>query len=205
MKEPSRTLAWICPACRQSVIVERSVFSLTAAPGKAACPCGKSEVKIEPMEDHFRITVPCLTCGKDHQVTCSQEAFLHQKAVAFSCAASGLDCFYAGEEEAVFAAVRRLEEAADHLPAKEEKEGEEPGTFLNDIIMQEVLGELKDIASRPDGVSCSCGSGRWRLKVGYSAVDLICADCGGALRIPAATDSDLDDLCCKHRLVIKGR
>ncbi len=205
MKEPSRTLAWICPACRQSVIVERSVFSLAAASSKAACPCGKSEVKIEPLEDRFQITVPCLTCGKDHRVTCSQEAFLHQKAIALACAASGLDCFYVGEEEAVFAAVRRLEAAADQLPAKQPEEGEEPGTFLNDIIMHEILGELKDIASRPDGVTCSCGSKRWSLKVGYSAVDLICADCGGALRLPAATDSDLDDLCCKHKLVIKGR
>lgn len=205
MKEPSRTLAWICPACRQSVIVERSVFSLTAASSKAACPCGKSEIKIQPLENQVQITVPCITCGKDHQVTCSLDAFLHQKAIALSCSASGLDCFYAGEEEAVFAAVRRLEEAADHLPPEEPAEGEEPGVFLNNIIMEEILGELKEIASRPHGVTCTCGAKGWSLKVGYSAVDLICGTCGGALRIPAATASDLDDLCCKHKLVIKGR
>ena len=33
----------------------------------------------------------------------------------------------------------------------------------------------------------------------------ICADCGGAMRIPAATASDIDDICCKTRLVIRGK
>lgn len=205
MKEPSRTLAWMCPHCRQSVIVERSVFSLTAAPSTAACPCGKSQVRVEPMEDHFRVTVPCLTCGKDHTVACSQEAFLRRKAIALSCSVSGLSCFYVGEEEAVFAAVRRLEEAADLLPEKGEGQEDAPAAFLNETIMQEVLGEIRDIARRPGGITCACGGPGVKIRVGYSAVDLFCAACGNALRIPAATDSDLDDLCCKTSLVIQGK
>ena len=32
-----------------------------------------------------------------------------------------------------------------------------------------------------------------------------CADCGGAMRIPAATASDIDDICCKNKLVIHGQ
>ena len=38
-----------------------------------------------------------------------------------------------------------------------------------------------------------------------AAVDLVCRDCGAKLRIPAATDRDLDDLCCHMKLVIPGR
>ena len=206
MSEPVRTLAWICPECRQSVIVDRTVFSLTAAPSRLPCPCGKSELVVDPREDHFLLEVPCVSCGKSHQVACSQEAFLQQRAISMSCAASGLDCLYVGESEAVYAAVRRLEEAADLLPVKnEEGEEEMPSAFLNSTIMEEILGELKDIAMRENGVTCTCGSKRWRMKVGYSAVDLICGECGSALRLPAATDSDLDDLCCKARLVIKGK
>ena len=207
MNEPIRTLAWICPECRQSVIVDRSVFSLTAAPSRLPCPCGKSELVVEPQEDHFRLTVPCVSCGKSHQVACSQEAFLQRRAISMSCAASGLDCLYVGESEPVYAAVRRLEEAADLLPVKKEEgeEGEEPAAFLNPTIMEEILGELRDIARRENGVSCTCGGKGWRMKVGYSAVDLICGACGATLRLPAATDSDLDDLCCKTRLVIKGK
>ena len=38
-----------------------------------------------------------------------------------------------------------------------------------------------------------------------SSIDLFCADCGGAMRIPAATASDIDDICCKNKLVIHGQ
>ena len=69
--------------------------------------------------------------------------------------------------------------------------------------MEEVLAEVKDIAGR-GGVRCTCGSTEWKLKVNFSSVDLICASCGGVMRIPAATADDLDDVCCKDRLVIKG-
>lgn len=205
MKEAVRTLAWICPECRQSVILERTAFSLLAAPSRLPCPCGKSELRVEPMEDYVKLEVPCVTCGKSHAVTCPQDAFLNRRAIALSCAASGLDCLYVGEEEAVYGAVRRLEEAADHLPqppADGENEEEIPA-FLNPTIMEEVLGEIRDIARRENGITCECGSHSWRIKVGYSAVDISCADCGAVLRVPAATDSDLDDLCCKAKLVIR--
>ena len=199
-EEDKRTLAYLCPSCRQSVAVERSVFQLAASANHLPCPCGKSALKVEMMGDRVRLTVPCLFCGEEHSVTCSAHAFLHQRLLAFSCAASGLDCCYVGEEGAVFAALKRLEEAADKL----ENDGGERGAFLDELVMREVLEELKEIAGR-DGISCTCGSHRWKLQVLYSSVDLFCADCGAAMRIPAATDSDLDDLCCKTKLVIHGQ
>ena len=70
--------------------------------------------------------------------------------------------------------------------------------------MTEVLGELKDIAAR-NGISCTCGSREYKVKIQYSAVELICADCGAKLRLPAATDEDLEDLCCCYTLKIGGR
>ena len=105
-----------------------------------------------------------------------------------------------GEEGAVFAALKRLEAAADKLEAR----GGEKGAFLDEVVMDEVLSELRDIARR-DGISCTCGSHRWKLQVNYSSVDLFCADCGGVMRIPAATADDLDDICCKDRLLIHGQ
>lgn len=200
VEEAKRTIAYLCPVCRQAVVAEKTVFSLAAAPGKIPCPCGKSALKIEMMGDRVKLTVPCLFCEKEHTVTCSTRAFLHEKALAFSCAASGLDCCYVGEEGAVFAAMKRLEEAVDKLEAA----AGEKGTFLDEIIMHEVLSELRDIAQR-DGISCVCGSRAWRLQVNFSSVDLICGHCGRALRIPAATADDLEDLCCKNTLLIKGK
>ena len=133
-------------------------------------------------------------------MACSTHAFLHEKALAFSCAASGLDCCYVGEEGPVFAAMERLEEAVDKLEAA----SGERGAFLDEIIMHEILSELKDIAQR-NGISCTCGSNRWTFQVNYSSVDLICRDCGAQMRIPAATADDLDDICCKTTLLLRGK
>ncbi|MCC2256913.1 hypothetical protein AAAT94_17120 [Intestinimonas aquisgranensis] len=200
VEEAKRTIAYLCPACHQAVVAEKTVFSLAAAPGKIPCPCGKSALKTEIVGDRVKLTVPCLFCEKEHTVTCSTHAFLHEKALAFACAASGLDCCYVGEEGPVFAAMERLEEAVDKLEAA----AGEKGAFLDEIIMHEILSELRDIAQR-GGISCTCGSKEWRLQVNFSSVDLICGHCGRALRIPAATADDLEDLCCKNTLLIKGK
>lgn len=200
MEEPKRTLAYICPKCKQSVVVERSVFRLAASSDKLPCPCGGSALLVEMEADHVDLTVPCPYCGRDHHVRCSAHAFLHEKALAFSCKATGLDCLYVGEEDAVFRAVRRLEEATAQMAEKPEGEG----TFLNETIMTEVLGELKEIAAR-GGISCSCGAKEYKVKVLYSTVELACAHCGAKLRLPAATGEDLEDLCCHYTLTIGGK
>ena len=147
-----------------------------------------------------KMVAEATACGREHEVSCPTHAFVRERALAFSCAASGLDCCYVGEEGPVFAALQRLEEAVDKLEAA----SGEKGAFLDELVMQEVLSELKEIAQR-DGISCTCGSHRWKLQVNFSSIDLFCADCGGAMRIPAATASDIDDICCKNKLVIHGQ
>lgn len=200
VQETKRFLAYICPHCAQSVIVERNLFSLAAAPVHIKCPCGKSELGVEFLPNRVQLTVPCLFCGREHTVSCSSHAFIREKALAFSCAASGLDCCYVGEEGPVYAATARLEQAVDKL-------GEDPainGAFLDEIVMEEILSELKDIARR-GGISCTCGSRRWGFDVNFSSVDLYCQDCGGRYRVPAATADDIDDLCCKTSILIRGK
>ena len=118
-QEITRTLSYICPRCRQSVIVEKSLFALAAAPVSVPCPCGGSALEVELLPDKARLRVPCLFCGKEHAVTCAASAFVGNKALAFSCAASGLDCCYVGEEGAVYAATARLEQAVDQLEGKQ--------------------------------------------------------------------------------------
>lgn len=198
MEEPKRTLAYICPKCGQSVAVERTLFQLAAAPSKLSCPCGGSALQVEMEADHADLTVPCPYCKEDHHIRCPAHAFLHQKAVAFSCKASGLDCLYVGEEPHVFQALRRLEETLAHMG-----EDKETGAFLNEVVMTEVLAELKDIAGR-GGISCTCGSKSYKVKIHYSSVELECGACGKKLRIPAATGEDLEDLCCRYTLLIGG-
>ncbi len=96
--------------------------------------------------------------------------------------------------------MRRLEETVDVL----ESEAGAQGTFLNDLVMEEILEELRDIGRR-GGIACSCGCREYKMKINYSSVELFCARCDGALKIPAATMSDIEDLCCKPTLLIRGR
>ena len=55
------------------------------------------------------------------------------------------------------------------------------------------------------GISCSCGGKDCAMEIHGASVDLVCRSCGGKLRIPAATDEDLDRLCCHYTLTIKGQ
>lgn len=199
-QDATRFLSYICPQCGQSVIVEKDLFSLAATTNHIKCPCGKSELTVDFLPNRVQLTVPCLYCGREHTVSCPSHAFIREKALAFSCTASGLDCCYVGEKGPVFAATARLEQAVDKLG----EEAGEKGAFLDEIVMHEVLSEIKDIAAR-GGISCACGSKKWAFRVNYSSVDLVCGDCGAEMRIPAATADDIDDICCKTTLLIRGK
>lgn len=200
MEEKRRTIGYICPKCRQSVVADRSLFSLSVGRMKLPCPCGKSELRVDYLGSGYQFTVPCAACGGEHQATLSGGQMMGHQILGFSCPETGIDCCYIGEEGPVYAALPRLEQTVDKQAAR----GDQEGTFLDETIMAEILGELKDIAAR-GGVSCTCGSKRWSLDVHYSSVELRCADCGGTLRLPAATMDDLGDLCAKPELVIHGR
>ena len=43
------------------------------------------------------------------------------------------------------------------------------------------------------------------VKVGFSAVDLVCARCGATLRLNAATPDDIDAVCAQYTLTIPGK
>ena len=188
--------------CGQAVIAQRTAFQLAAGDSKLPCPCGKSELSFHQLGDRCEVTVPCLFCAKDHVAVCGNDPLLHKKLLALSCPASGLGCCYVGEEGQVFRAMEKLEQAVDKLRMDDQMETR--GAFLNEVVMGEALSELKDIAAR-GGVKCSCGSADYGVKVGYSSVDLVCARCGAALRLPAATPDDLADLCARDKLTIPGR
>ncbi len=202
MPEETRAIGYICPVCGQAVIANRTAFQLAAGDSRLPCPCGKSELAFRQLGDRCEITVPCLFCAKDHTAVCGNDALLHQKLLALSCPASGLGCCYIGGEAQVFQAMEKLEQAVDKLRMDDQTDSQ--GVFLNEVVMGEVLSELRDIAQRK-GVRCGCGSMDYGIKVGYSSVDVVCAQCGAVLRLSAATPGDLDDLCARYTITIPGK
>ena len=200
MKEEMRTFGYLCPQCGKTVMGTRSVFALEASNAEVECACGKSALKVEFDGTEYHIYVPCGICGETHEAHCPPERVL-RGATALGCAKTRQFCCFIGPEGTVEKNLRDLAVLAEKEHQQQE-DGEE--AFVDNVIMYEILSELKDIAARPDGITCACGSGRYGMEIRRSAVDLICRDCGAKLRIPAATDRDLDDLCCHMKLVIPG-
>jgi predicted RNA-binding Zn-ribbon protein involved in translation (DUF1610 family) len=198
--EDKRSFGYICPKCGKQVIGTRSRFALLAAAANIECACGESSMQVETDGERFRLWVPCGFCGEKHQAECRIDAVMEGNGIGLACPATHQLCCYAGDTAQVHRAVQELEQVVE----KEKAQTDEPAAFADNTIMYEVLSELKDIAAR-DGISCSCGSHRYQMQVRHDAVDLTCSDCGGRLRIGAATDEDLDRLCCQIKLQIKGR
>jgi DNA-directed RNA polymerase subunit RPC12/RpoP len=196
--EEMRSFGYICPKCGKSVVARRSRFALSAAAARIECECGGSTMEVQTDGRLFRLWVPCGLCGETHQAECSAAAVLEGRGIGLGCPKTKQLCCYVGEEKAVADAMEQLE-----IRAEKEK-SETPESFTDNVIMYEVLSELKDIAAR-GGISCGCGSRAYRIRVQRDAVDLVCSDCGSRLRLPAATDEDLDRLCCQMKLVIPGK
>ncbi len=198
MAEQTRTFGYICPSCGKAVLADRTRFALEAAAIGAVCDCGHSELTAEPAVRTYRITVPCGVCGGEHRAEVAPESLLEGPGVALACPETKQLCCYIGERDRVERSLSELERTL------EKKKDREADTFVDDVVMYEVLSELKDIAAR-DGISCACGSRGCSLDIHGGAVDLVCPACGGRLRVPAATDNDLDRLCCQYTLTIPGK
>ena len=198
MKEEQRSFGYLCPACRKTVIRQRAAFALAASGAVVACECGQSELSVETDGKAFRLRVPCGICGGEHNAECSADQLLRGRGIGLACPQTRQLCCFVGEEGAV---AREMEQLA-LTGAKEQQSQDE--AFTDSVIMYEALSELKEIAGRAQGITCSCGSEAYRMEVRHAYIDLVCSDCGSRLRIPAATDEDLDRLCCHMKLQIKG-
>ena len=202
MSEEMRTFGYLCPKCGKPVMGTRSIFALEAADAEIICDCGESVLQTEFDGEKYKVYVPCGICGETHMAVCPPERVL-KGATALGCAKTKQFCCFIGDEGTVQKHLRELVILAEK--EKQQKDSEDPEAFVDNVIMYEVLSELKDIAAREKGITCACGSSRYGMEIRRSAVDLVCRDCGAKLRIPAATDRDLDDLCCHMKLVIPGK
>lgn len=200
MSEEMRSFGYLCPKCGKTVMAARSVFALEASNAQIECECGESALRVEFDGERYHVYVPCGICGETHEAVCRPEQIL-KGATALGCSRTKQFCCFVGDEGTVDKHLRELA-----ILAQKEKQQDEDGqeAFVDSVIMYEVLSELKEIAARPGGITCACGSSRYGMEIRRGAVDLICRDCGARLRVPAVTDSDLDDLCCHMKLQIPG-
>lgn len=201
MSEEMRTFGYLCPKCGKPVMASRSVFALEASNAEVACACKGSALEVKFDGEFYHLYVPCGICGEIHEARCTPDQIIRSPGIGLTCSKTKQFCCYVGPEGVVEKHLRELE----ILVEKEKQQEENPEAFADNVIMYEILNELKEIASRKDGITCRCGSHKYRMEIRRSAVDLICGECGAKLRIPAAMDEDLDNLCCHVKLEIPGR
>ena len=154
MADTFRAFGYICPECGKAVMACRSSFALAASKVDVECACGKSALQVENDGVKCHVYVPCGICGETHHALCEPKALLEGRGIGLGCSNTEQICCYIGEEDRVSAAMKELE----ILVAKEKQQEENPEAFLDSVIMYEVLSELKEIAARPNGITCSCGS-----------------------------------------------
>lgn len=193
--EEQRSIAYLCHQCNQSVIVNRDLFSLAASTSQITCPCKKTTLTVDFQPEQVVLSVPCHVCKKTHRVSCPSTAFVGEKQLSFSC--TGVTCCLVGKEAEVYQSTSRMEQEADLWA--EQRENKE--AFLNALVMEEVLEEVKEIASR-GGISCVCGSDKWAFQLEFTSVELGCSRCGRVTRIPATVADDIENICCCYEIKI---
>ena len=155
MADDMRTLGYICPKCGAQVMGARSAFALEASDAEIECSCGGSVLRTNYDGQNYHILVPCGVCGQTHEAVCPPERMLHA-ASALSCPDSRQFCCFIGDEGTVEHHLREASIAISKEKAQEN--GGEAEAFTDNVIMYEFLSELKDIAARPNGITCGCGS-----------------------------------------------
>lgn len=156
--EEMRSFGYICPHCGKAVLHQRSVFALVRR-------CGPHGVRVRAGGaggGDGRCEVPALGTLRCVRRTPSGGVQRRRGAaragIGLACPEKQELCCYIGEEQQVR---RAMEELA--LRVEKEKAGGEEA-FTDNVIMYEVLSELKDIAAR-DGISCTCGSHKYSIAV----------------------------------------
>ena len=151
MKEEMRTFGYLCPVCHKSVIAGRSTFALSASGAVISCECGKSSLSVDSDGRRFRLSVPCGLCGEEHTAECDSEQLLRGEGIGLACPQTKALCCFIGEDYAVEREMEQLSLTA----AKQREQGEGEDVFLDNVIMYEVLSELREIAARPHGITCA--------------------------------------------------
>lgn len=100
------TVCYRCPECGGMVASPVGAFSLRGDMFRLKCPCGRSSMTIRQDRDSVRISVPCVTCGRDHMYTLSREVFYGRDLFILSCGLSGADTLIIGERDKVIEAYR---------------------------------------------------------------------------------------------------
>ncbi len=203
VKNVKTTVGYRCPTCGGNVLSPVGAFLLNADRLKLNCPCKKSDLEIcITNDDKVRLTVPCLVCGGKHTYTVSKSIFFGRDIFVFSCAMSGVDICFFGEQDKVIEALDEQMKLLRSFAGEEDEESAEEMADIHTVrdpqVHNVVNFVLKELAAE-NAITCGCtheGKGKGDYDFDYSpaadSVRIFCHRCRKEEYIPlsAITESN---------------
>lgn len=191
LDEKKTTVAYRCPECGAIVRSMIGAFSLSADMMRLKCPCGQSDLTIVYTADKkIRIQLPCFICPNPHTYLISRDLFFGRELSALSCAYSGMDICYIGDEEAVIRAAEAGEEELRELLGEnsfEDLTSHRSNEFMTDPQIREIVTFVIQDLSAEGKIFCGCeeGEGEYETEILDEEIIVRCKKCMAEARIPA--------------------
>ncbi len=173
-------------------------FGLSGNLKKLKCPCGKSEMTAEFLEDdRILLCIPCASCPRPHRYTVSRGLFLGDQLLRIPCRLSGVTVCFAGPEKQVRQAAEEddknwQEELGAHSFEEIRPNGDakELDPQILDMLIYTVH-ELND----ENAITCHClpGEGEYAVTVTEEGILVECQNCEAKRLIRAESLAEAEE------------
>ncbi|PYG87186.1 hypothetical protein LY28_02324 [Ruminiclostridium sufflavum DSM 19573] len=165
------------------------------------CRCEGTKLEIfEAGRNTYKIIVPCIGCGEEHELTINREDITGKDIMTYTCPITNIKQCFIGRDSAVREHVDNFEKELDIIIDGLGYEN----YFINTQVMIETLNKIHDIAEQ-DGLRCQCGCNDIGVFLLRKGIYLKCHQCSGNKFIPAASNSDLKKTIQRVRIILADR
>ena len=196
------TIAYKCFSCGTFDFTKVNLFKLFLYENiKSCCKCGNAILKIEKTNrNDFRLMVPCIGCGTEHQHLIARESLLCNNVTIFTCPTTGIKNCFIGKDDAVRKFIDRFEKELDGIIDGLGYDS----YFENPQVMLDTLNKIHDIAETGN-LRCGCGSDQIIVSMLQRGIALKCIKCYRDRFIPASTNNDLKKILQREKITLLAR
>jgi hypothetical protein len=197
--DASITIAYKCSFCGSYKFINATPFTLlNENKYSGICRCGGSRINItKGIHKGYRITVPCINCGDNHEFFISRKNVLCGDLNVFYCPETRMYQCFLGKDKVVRKKIDTLEKELDKII---DAFGYDD-YFVNTQVMFDSLNRIHDIAEQGN-LYCECGNNDIELVLLSDKIHLKCKRCSGYRVIYAANNEDLMNILAKQCVML---
>ena len=196
------TIAYKCFSCGTFDFTKVNLFKLFLYENiKSCCKCGNAVLKIEKTNrNDFRLLVPCIGCGAEHQHLIRRESLLSNKVIIYTCPITGIKNCFIGKDDSVRKYIDNFEKELDGIIDGLGYDS----YFENPQVMLDTLNKIHDIAETGN-LRCECGCDQIIVSMLQRGIALKCIKCHRDRFIPASTNNDLKKILQRDKIILLDR